>query len=191
MESWTAPLTVLSVDCDSGTVTVPESNGKLVKAAFGDVRLTIHDDSSAELVHDANDDLYDYLQALLMNDQPGSDAAAQTIDESSYVADDNQFEPCFVIDDALSVYSTDAQPSFDEPSNTPNDSNDQTQAATITNHLMTQSVEPKVGDKIKIFWPLDTVYYLVLVFVEQNNNKTVFDNDSGIETLDVATETWR
>lgn len=65
--SWTAPSTVVNVDYHSGVVNIPGSNGKIVKAAFEDVRPVIDDDSFAKLLRDANDELYDNLHALLTN----------------------------------------------------------------------------------------------------------------------------
>lgn len=41
---WTSPRTILSIDMHSGTVSLPGSNGKTVKAAFEDIRPAIAND---------------------------------------------------------------------------------------------------------------------------------------------------
>lgn len=53
------------------------------------------------------------------------------------------------------------------------------------------ALEPDVGDRIEVFWPLDHTFYPGVVAEEQNNNKTIVYGDGGIETLKVSYETWR
>lgn len=53
------------------------------------------------------------------------------------------------------------------------------------------TTEPDIGDKVGVFWPVNNCFFPEMVNEEQNYNKTVVYDDGGIETSDVANETWR
>lgn len=54
---WTSPRTLLNIDHESSTITVPGTNRKVIKAALEDSRIAIDDNSYRKLVCDANDKL--------------------------------------------------------------------------------------------------------------------------------------
>ncbi len=78
--SWSAPKTVVNFDPESGIVTLPGKNGKLLRPAIEDVRYAVASPFAAD-VQRANDELDDQIDdALDLTAQKGSDI---NVDKSS------------------------------------------------------------------------------------------------------------
>lgn len=63
---WTGPKPVISYDKISGTVTVPGTSGRVIKAAVEDVRQAITDNALATSIQEAIDDLTSNVDSTIL-----------------------------------------------------------------------------------------------------------------------------
>lgn len=174
--SGSSPRTVLDINYNNGSVTVPGSYGHHIQAAFKDVCPAITDDCIAQIVLEANDFLdrhIDYeINDVIANSE--HDAEINTDASKYHIPDDDiptadWFDPLFCFDDLR-----DAAVSYD-----------QSQTAAFKTML-----KPSPGDKIKVYWPLYDEHYHGIIAVEQNDSQMIVCDYAGIETLEFDNETW-
>lgn len=192
--SWSALHVVFYTDLETCSITFPVSCGRNVKAAFEDTRPAIADECFAQTVREANDvfdraiDLeLDRLQMTEANYECSPHDEANSPTETKHVEQVNTSQR----DYPSTLQSTNT--AFDPVCATDGSSLpiDCTYVAPLSVKAPTEiSHNPKIGDKIEVFWPLDNEYFPGVIAEEQNGSQTVVYDDGGIETLDFGRETW-
>lgn len=113
--SWSSPKTVLQFYPSSWTVTVPDANGKTMRAAIEDVRFAVEEDSFASIVRDGNDKLTEEVDNLLLptshdiapilQEDEKQDSSKETpeqyVERMNYVSDDTVVP---ALGDSIDVY---------------------------------------------------------------------------------------
>ncbi len=185
---WLSARPVISIDTQAGSVTVPGSSGKTITAAFEDTRHAIIDDNLASIISESIDKIDDSIDDLL-------DGPQYEVDEENKL--DYTYKSGFDADFSdinenitTSINEDDSEAQAKNADNISSGANDdQSSGHTLTNEEMPQ---PKEGDRIQVFWPLDNRYYTGTVSkIGRLGKVNVTYDDGEKETLKLENETWK
>ena len=171
---WSTPKIVLQVDHAARSVVVPSKFGRRSTVAFEDIRLSLAEESLANDVQHAIDDLEKSIE--------------EAVDENFSLTDDANLDTSGNGDSSCSE-SSPSQSSTISPIDNAPDANFCDSNASI---IVQEPLEVRKGDHISVYWSDDDQFYPgTIQTCHRNGEFTVLYDDGDRERLNLSEEQWK
>lgn len=192
---WMSPRQVISIDADTGMLSVRGAAGHSMTMAFEDARSPKRSTEITDMIQLACDQMDDEIEDIL-SFWPSDDANVlendNNVDNSDAISSDDDKKS----EDPLLVNESIMGDKNEDPVSTPSSPSAQigrTRQTTALTRVLLNCIDANTtGERVEVFWPAGNAYYPVVASEITTNGKHVikYDNDD-VETLTMSTEIWR
>lgn len=194
---WLSPRQVISINTESGMLSVPGAAGHQINVAFEYARAAQMTRDIKEMVQQAIDQFDENIDNLLMSADGDHDSIISP-DRVPHHATSNDTPSVVDIDDS-DVSAPELDNNGDSsPLTLQSEAAPQSDPEPVVDAHPPESVvadsnnSPDIGDHIEVFWPADNAYYPGIVAeIQDDGRHVILYDDADVEIINLANEQWR